>query len=683
MPSHQAGDLLVAFAFRDGSTTAPTIPSGWELVSAAGANTCWGGLYYKVATSGAETSGTWTSASLLSVVSYRPATGKALGIGSFTSTSGASTSVSYGALAMAVSAGSSWVAGVSGHRSVNTTLETAPTGMTNVAAASAVNATAEIAWHDTNGTASSWSTQSVSVGGTSSGWRSYAFEIVETTTWSTWDKNSRITLSGSNLTATMSSAPADTSSVRATLGRSSGKYVFKVTWIGTPAQVGVANASANLNDTSLSGQANACNIRNDGAGNVELVHNGTATQLFAGQTIPTNGSVWVGKDFAAGMVSVSLDGTTWSSAVSVGTTGVQYPLIGLPSNGQAGTIDGNPTFTLSGFNPWDGAVGYTLAANGASIALTSPAVGLKVSRVLSAQGSTLALTGQAVGLRRGYTLAAQGAGLSLSAGAAGLKASRTLNVQGGALGVTASAVGLRVGRALPASGATISAGGQAVALRVSRTLPASGAALSLAAGAAGLRVGRVLAANGAGVSVAAQAVGLVYTPVAGGYTLAADGVSLSLGAGAVRLAVARRLQTAGAVVDVTAGGVGLSVSRRLAADGAAVGLTSGASLRASRRMAAEGASVGLELSAVGLIAHRRVAANGSSVELAAGEVVLTWSGSGYVPAGLIHRVIGRSSGAQVVGVAGSDDIAGLASNAAAIGTASGRSLIGRASRGEL
>jgi hypothetical protein len=175
--------------------------------------------------------------------------------------------------------------------------------------------------------------------------------------------------------------------------------------------------------------------------------------------------------------------------------------------------------------------GYTLAANGATLALTSPAVGLKVSRVLPAAGRTLALTGQAVSLRRGYTLAAQGRSLSLSAGAVGLIVGRKLVAQGRNLTLTGQAVTLSLTRKLAAQGASLSLSGQAVALKVSRKLVAGGATLSLAA----------------------QPVTLTYTPAAIGYTLAAGGLTLALVGGSVALRVARRLTANGVTLTLTGG----------------------------------------------------------------------------------------------------------------------------------
>lgn len=75
MPAHQAGDLIVAFAFRDGSTTLPTLPAGWtSRLAPTGANSCSMRLATKIAASSSETSGTWTNATSLIVLVLRGVT---------------------------------------------------------------------------------------------------------------------------------------------------------------------------------------------------------------------------------------------------------------------------------------------------------------------------------------------------------------------------------------------------------------------------------------------------------------------------------------------------------------------------------------------------------------------------------------------------------------------------------
>lgn len=174
LPTHKAGDVILAFAYRDGNTTAPTLPTGWTNIANAGANTNSARLAYRVATAAGTASGTWTNATSVVFQVYR---GVALNnpIGGFAAGGAASTSVAYNTFTLTDTGGTSWVVGFSGHRSTDTNLQNAPTGMT--ARSNVVDATDEAAGHDTNGPVSSWSTQTVSVGGTSSGWRSYTVEL--------------------------------------------------------------------------------------------------------------------------------------------------------------------------------------------------------------------------------------------------------------------------------------------------------------------------------------------------------------------------------------------------------------------------------------------------------------------------------------------------------------------------
>lgn len=177
IPSHAADDLIIGFAFRDGNANAPTIPGGWTTIeNAAGANSAGAALAYKVALSSGETSGTWSNANTLIVHVYRGcATGDP--IGDHAVDTAASTTVNYPTLAsMQVTDGTSWVVGFAGHRSIDTNVQNAPSGMTN--RISELDGTDEAAGHDTNGGVTSWTGTTVAVGGTSSGWRAMTVEIL-------------------------------------------------------------------------------------------------------------------------------------------------------------------------------------------------------------------------------------------------------------------------------------------------------------------------------------------------------------------------------------------------------------------------------------------------------------------------------------------------------------------------
>jgi len=169
---HKSGDLMVIFAFRDGSTTPPSLPSGWTNINSAGANICSAQLGWAIATSTSEVSGTWTNASELVVFVFRTYNGQFIAPGAFATATGSSVTVNYPALTMGVTNGTSWVIGVAGHRTA-TDMEQAPTGMTNRQAVGT-----ETSGHDTNGPVASWSSQNVTVNA-NSGWMSYVLEIID------------------------------------------------------------------------------------------------------------------------------------------------------------------------------------------------------------------------------------------------------------------------------------------------------------------------------------------------------------------------------------------------------------------------------------------------------------------------------------------------------------------------
>jgi hypothetical protein len=77
LPSHQAGDLLIVFAWRHDSTIVPSIPTGffsaYNAATTAGGNRS-GVLAYKTCDSAAEVSGTWINADMIAACVYRHAT---------------------------------------------------------------------------------------------------------------------------------------------------------------------------------------------------------------------------------------------------------------------------------------------------------------------------------------------------------------------------------------------------------------------------------------------------------------------------------------------------------------------------------------------------------------------------------------------------------------------------------
>ena len=176
LPAHETGDLLIMFAYRSGSTTPPPVPSGWSTWgtgSGANLNASTGG--YKVATSDAETSGDWTAATGLICHVYRGQR-VAGAIGAVGDTGGSGTTVTYPALSLTDTAGTSLVVTFAGHRAINTRLETAPNGTTLRTNLVGKAAQGEVAGHDT-GAVSTWLAKAVPIGGSGSGWRARSLEL--------------------------------------------------------------------------------------------------------------------------------------------------------------------------------------------------------------------------------------------------------------------------------------------------------------------------------------------------------------------------------------------------------------------------------------------------------------------------------------------------------------------------
>ncbi len=166
IPTHQSGDLILICANRN-NTTAPTIPSGWIVMSSTGASGVSSAIGWKLAQSSSETSGTWTNASAMHCAVYRGSTGiltisSAIGLGFATSTS-----VSYSAqtngLVYRSGVDDNWYIGTGIQLNSTNSLETAPSGMTNINFESSAGVWKSVL-HDTNASQlSNWAGASTTV----------------------------------------------------------------------------------------------------------------------------------------------------------------------------------------------------------------------------------------------------------------------------------------------------------------------------------------------------------------------------------------------------------------------------------------------------------------------------------------------------------------------------------------
>lgn len=174
VPTHEVGDLLLFWAFRDGSNSTPTVPVDITSLETNTSNSAGSAMGYKIADTTTETSGTWSNATETAVVVYR-GVHATTPIGDTAVATGSGTVITFPALTLAEDDGTSWVAGLTFHRATDTALGTAPTGMTNFV--NEQNGGDEVAGHDTDTGVTSWSEATASVGGTSTGWVGYTAEI--------------------------------------------------------------------------------------------------------------------------------------------------------------------------------------------------------------------------------------------------------------------------------------------------------------------------------------------------------------------------------------------------------------------------------------------------------------------------------------------------------------------------
>lgn len=423
MPSGRAlGDLELMFAFRNGSTSAPTIPSGWTLLKSVTTTSCWGGVYYRYCVDAADTSGTWTNATDLVCVVYRGV----LGVGGFGTPSGAvSASISYPTLTMVQSAGNSWVVGFAGHRTASNLNSASVSGMSKV---TSIGSGPQAAAWDTNGGVSSWAGASQTVNA-NSGHTSFTFELLaDNSTWSPYDL-SGIALSNSNKTGTSTSSPGNTNGVRSFIPRATGKYGFGWTnssygTDGFTNAVGIGTLAAPL--TSIPGQPNnlgiafwanaagtQCNWRNHGATN-----NSSNYVAMAG-----GDSGYCVFDLDAGLAWIKYSSmSNWNNDGSAnpdtGAGGFAYTdLIGLfvipffctGNNASAFIINTNSISGagLSNFKAWDDfSTGTTVALTGlsstaaigsfidsASLTLTGVNASAAIGSLAATQGANVGLTG--------------------------------------------------------------------------------------------------------------------------------------------------------------------------------------------------------------------------------------------------------------------------------------------------
>lgn len=126
LPAFQAGDLAVVFAYRNASTTAPTVPATFTSVIAdAGANTNSRAIGTRVLQSGDTSIGTWTNATAVQVVVLR---GQKVTSPVATRSSGGTntTTLTSPALTVTNTGGTAWLLFFGGSKATNANSPTLP-----------------------------------------------------------------------------------------------------------------------------------------------------------------------------------------------------------------------------------------------------------------------------------------------------------------------------------------------------------------------------------------------------------------------------------------------------------------------------------------------------------------------------------------------------------------------------
>lgn len=362
MPSHQAGDLIIAMGFRDGSTTAPALPSGqnWTNLINGGANACSQRVAYKIATSPSEAVGTFTNANAVVVAVYRPGSGETLSVGASAQAGANSSTLTWPGLTLTDADGSSWVIGFAGARDPAATIETPFTGMSN--RLDYINPTiCEAVIHDTTAGVTSWSTGTQSTSGGSSH-RAVVVEMVVTASGGDGNATGLTNTVTSSLTTGTASADRNPTATGFT-------QTVSLSLTAGSASAGINGDASGASYTLTSGLS-------DGA--ASGVRNPTATGLTAAVT----SSMTAGTGTGVRNPTATGATITVTSSLTAGTaSGVRSPTV----NGLSLTI----TASLTAGNASAGGNGN---ASGASLAVEVSLTSGAASGGASVAGASYALT---------------------------------------------------------------------------------------------------------------------------------------------------------------------------------------------------------------------------------------------------------------------------------------------------
>lgn len=171
LPAFTAGDLAIVFAFRDGTSTQPSLAAGWtQIAASSGTNTCSWRAGYRILQASDTTTGTWTNATDIEVIvlrGYDPVDPFLFAA----QAAAVSATPSFPSVGLSEADGSSWFVLFGGHRTATDMSTVALTGTTNETPANGA-----LALHTVRDTSTPWSSTSKTVNA-NSGWGTYVLEV--------------------------------------------------------------------------------------------------------------------------------------------------------------------------------------------------------------------------------------------------------------------------------------------------------------------------------------------------------------------------------------------------------------------------------------------------------------------------------------------------------------------------
>lgn len=261
------------------------------------------------------------------------------------------------------------------------------------------------------------------------------------------------------------------------------------------------------------------------------------------QSVAITNAATVGYNVAA-IVQAIVNRTGWSSGNALAFAGDDVSADGFMvwiDYGASSTNCAQLSITYTAGGPTN----YTLTADGRSLTLSGPGVGLKRGRRLPASVRAFALTGQVAVLTRGRSIVGNAATYALVGQNAGLRAGRSVVGGVGAFSLT----------------------GQAVGLRVTRLLSGMSRSYVLAGNPALFETGKKLVGEKGTFSLTGRAAGLVYQrrldASAGGFVLVGQGATLDL---------VRKMGSEAGVFVLGGQSAALRVSHRLPVEAGSYGL---------------------------------------------------------------------------------------------------------------